>query len=164
MWSQNDDKINYMHACVAHVSRMSSILSFLKANNVHYGLKWTVNNFHWNELNKNFWKLNHTSSEVLLPVFVTVALIVTFWPALTVVGSILRSEYLNVVYDLQNSSVQGSLCDFKKDIQSISKWKQRYSFKIAIGSVDHRIVCDIWNLVGILLYRCAFNLADCNQI
>ena len=44
---------------------------------------------------------HNTSSEVLLPVFVTVTLTVTFWPALTVVGSIFKPEYLKVVYDLQ---------------------------------------------------------------
>ena len=42
-----------------------------------------------------------TSSEVLLPVFVTVTLTVTFCPVLIVVGMIFRSEYLKVVYELQ---------------------------------------------------------------
>ena len=42
-----------------------------------------------------------TSSEVLLPVFVTVTLTVTFCPALIVVGMIFRPEYLKVVYELQ---------------------------------------------------------------
>ena len=37
---------------------------------------------------------------MVLPVFVTVTLIVTFCPALTVVGVIFRSEYLKVVYEL----------------------------------------------------------------
>ena len=43
---------------------------------------------------------SYTSSDVVLPVFVTVTLIVTFCPALTVVGVIFRSEYLKVVYEL----------------------------------------------------------------
>ena len=43
----------------------------------------------------------YTSSEGLLPIFVTVTLIVTFCPALMMVGVIFRSEYLKVVYDLQ---------------------------------------------------------------
>ena len=34
----------------------------------------------------------------------------------------------------------------KVNIQSISKWKQWHSFKITICSVDHWVVCDIWNL------------------
>ena len=37
---------------------------------------------------------------MVLPVFVTVTLIVTFCPALTVIGVIFRSEYLKVVYEL----------------------------------------------------------------
>ena len=37
---------------------------------------------------------------MVLPVFVTVTLVVTFCPALTVVGVIFRSEYLKVVYEL----------------------------------------------------------------
>ena len=45
--------------------------------------------------------LIYTSSERLLPTFVTVALIVTFCPAVMMVGVIFRSEYLKIVYDLQ---------------------------------------------------------------
>ena len=42
-----------------------------------------------------------TSSEGLLPVFVTVALTVTFCPALMVGGMIFRLEYLKMAYELQ---------------------------------------------------------------
>jgi hypothetical protein len=42
-----------------------------------------------------------TSSDVVAPVLVTVAITDTFWPALTVDGDISRSEYLKVVYDLK---------------------------------------------------------------
>ena len=49
----------------------------------------------------NHYIINVTSSEGLLPVFVTVALTVTFCPALMVGGMIFRSEYLKVVYELQ---------------------------------------------------------------
>ena len=37
--------------------------------------------------------VQNTSSEVLLPVFVTDTLTVTFWPALIDVGEIFRLEY-----------------------------------------------------------------------
>ena len=42
-----------------------------------------------------------TSSDVAAPVLATVAVTVTFWPALTIDGAISRSEYLKVVYDLK---------------------------------------------------------------
>ena len=31
-------------------------------------------------------------------------------------------------------------------IQSISKGEQWHPFKISIGSIDHSVVCDLWNL------------------
>ena len=42
-----------------------------------------------------------TSSDVVAPVLVTVAITVTFCPVFTVDGVISRSEYLKVVYDLK---------------------------------------------------------------
>ena len=58
-----------------------------------------------------------TSSEGLLPVFVTITPIVTFCPALMVVGITFKSEYLKVVYELQG----------RKQVKSIANRAYTYS-------------------------------------
>ena len=52
-------------------------------------------------------------------------------------AQVVKSCVLNTMY---------AVYDKQGNIQSVSKWKQWNSFKIAIGSVHHSVVCYFWNL------------------